>query len=180
MQLASLPRSLRKVACSPRILISSKVLFPLNRPATRNNALYVRVSLSPFSLFFSFVLEFLFFGFPLRASPRRSLLSASLRGFVLPRRPRRSEEPRDALGRVDGSSFLDRSVADSFHFRLPDAPKSIRFRTHARAFGPEFFREYLNLRVARTEAERERESRVLVPEGRKEKRGSEIEGKRRR
>lgn len=28
---------------SPRILISSKVLFPLNRAATRNNALYVRV-----------------------------------------------------------------------------------------------------------------------------------------
>lgn len=33
----------RETACSPRILISSKVLFPLNRAATRNNALYVRV-----------------------------------------------------------------------------------------------------------------------------------------
>lgn len=32
-----------EAACSPRILISSKVLFPLNRAATRNNALYVRV-----------------------------------------------------------------------------------------------------------------------------------------
>jgi len=45
----------RETACSPRILISSKVLFPLNRAATRNNALYVRVSrLSlPLSLDFS-------------------------------------------------------------------------------------------------------------------------------
>lgn len=33
----------RETACLPRILISSKVLFPLNRAATRNNALYVRV-----------------------------------------------------------------------------------------------------------------------------------------
>lgn len=33
----------RETVCSPRILISSKVLFPLNRAATRNNALYVRV-----------------------------------------------------------------------------------------------------------------------------------------
>lgn len=44
----SLPHSIwlspfREAACSPRILISSKVLFPLNRAATRNNALYVRV-----------------------------------------------------------------------------------------------------------------------------------------
>lgn len=35
--------SLPKVACSSRILIPSKVLFPLNRAATTNNALYVRV-----------------------------------------------------------------------------------------------------------------------------------------
>lgn len=33
----------REATCSPRILISSKVLFPLNRAATKNNALYVRV-----------------------------------------------------------------------------------------------------------------------------------------
>lgn len=33
----------RETAYSPRILISSKVLFPLNRAATGNNALYVRV-----------------------------------------------------------------------------------------------------------------------------------------
>lgn len=44
----SLPHSIwlspfREAACLPRILISSKVLFPLNRAATRNNALYVRV-----------------------------------------------------------------------------------------------------------------------------------------
>lgn len=47
----------REATCSPRILISSKVLFPLNQAATRNNALYVRVlrlSFLPLSSLFAF------------------------------------------------------------------------------------------------------------------------------
>lgn len=61
-----------KVACSSRILISSKVLFPLNRAATRNNALYVRVFLLAFlssivvgfsSFFFFFLFFFLLLSF---------------------------------------------------------------------------------------------------------------------
>lgn len=55
-------RSLPKVACSSRILISSKVLFPLNRAATRNNALYVR----------AFLLAFFFYS---RSSPLLSHFS---------------------------------------------------------------------------------------------------------
>lgn len=58
-------RSLPKVACSSRILISSKVLFPLNRAATRNNALYVRAFLLAFFFLLSILAPSLsFFGLP--------------------------------------------------------------------------------------------------------------------
>lgn len=63
----------REATCSPRILISSKVLFPLNRAATRNNALYVRVAVA--SLFFPRFVARLFLPFsghdilPLRVLP---------------------------------------------------------------------------------------------------------------
>lgn len=85
-------RSLPKVACSSRILISSKVLFPLNRAATRNNALYVRAFLLAF---FFFTLDPRPFSLIFRSSvlllPRLS--SASLCDFVLTSKRQRSSKP---------------------------------------------------------------------------------------